>query len=170
MSLLEFEHVYGDVNKFAVKCFNHDCRMGESVQIDPSCPRATARQHHRANNPASSPLHYYHWNLVIPLLDEVFSEFDARFSKPSTAAGQQVGLVPYVICEREVSLEDTSELYANDLPSPELLDQKPDQWKRKFMAAAPESRPRSCASAIKMCDPMTYPNICIQNCLHSACD
>ena len=56
------------------------------------------------------------------MLDEVNSEFDVKFSKLSTTAGQLVGLVPSVICEREVSIEDASEMYANDLPSPELLD------------------------------------------------
>lgn len=81
--------------------------------------------------------------------------FDARFSKLSTTGCQLVGLVPSVICEREVSLEDASKLYANDLLSPELLYQEANRWKRKFMAAASECRPRSCASAIKMCDPMT---------------
>ena len=155
----EFEHVRGDVDKFAEQCFDHACRMGETVHIDPSCPRVTARQRHRANNPASSPLDYYRRNLVIPVLDEVISEFDARFSKLSTTAGQLVGLVPSVICEREVSLDDASKLYANDLPSSELLDQETDRWKRKFMAASSESRPTSCASAIKLCDPMTFPNI-----------
>ena len=120
----EFAHVRGDVDKFAEQCFNHACQMGESVQIDPSYPRTTSRQRHRANNPASSPVDYYHRNVVIPVLDEVISEFDARFSKLSTTAGQLVGLVPSVICEREVSIEDASVMYANDLPSPELLDQE----------------------------------------------
>ena len=153
----EFEHVRGDVDKFAEQCFNHASRMGESVHIDPSCPRVTIRQCHRANNPASSPLDYYRRNLVIPVLDEVISEFDARFSELSTTAGQLVGLVPSDICEREVSLDDASKLYANDLPSPELLDQEIDRWKRNFMAASSESHPTSCASAIKVCDPMTFP-------------
>ena len=30
----EFEHVRGDVDKFAEQCFNHACRMGKTVQID----------------------------------------------------------------------------------------------------------------------------------------
>ena len=42
-------------------------------------------------------------------------------------------------------------MYAND--------QEADRWKRKFMAAAPESRPICCVSDIKLCDPMTFPNI-----------
>ena len=53
-----------------------------------------------------------------------------------------------------------------------FFDQETDQWKRKFMAVSPESRPTSCASAIKLCDPMTFPKHIhlAQNCLHSAFD
>ena len=54
-----------------------------------------------------------------------------------------------------------AELYDSDLPSPELLDQEADRWKRKFLAMEPKSRPTSCASAIKACDPRTFPNIFI---------
>ena len=56
---------------------------------------------------------------------------------------------------------EVAELYDSDLPSPELLDQEADRWKRKFLAMEPESRPTSCASAIKACDPRTFPNIFI---------
>ena len=40
----EFEHVRGDVDKFAEQCFNQACQMAVSVQIDPSYPKVTARQ------------------------------------------------------------------------------------------------------------------------------
>ena len=153
------EHVRGDVDKFAEQCFNHACRMAESVHIKPSFPRITSRQRHRANNPASSPLDYYRQNLVIPVLDEVICEFNAKFSKLSTTAGQLVGFVPSVICEREVNIEEAAELHANDLPNPELLDQEADRWKRKFMVMTPESCPTTCAAVIKVVDPMSFPNI-----------
>ena len=102
--------------------------MGEPVQIEPSSLRVTSHQRHRANNPVSFPFDYYRRNLVIPVVDEVISEFDARFNQLSTTAGQLVGLVPSVICVREVILEEAAGLYAglyaNDLPSSELLDQE----------------------------------------------
>ena len=157
----EFQHVRDDINKFTEQCFNHACRMGEPVHIEPSSPRVASRQRHRANNPASSPLDYYRRNLVIPVLDQVIGEFDARLSKLSSSAGQLMGLVPSVNCNREVNVGEVAELYDSDLPSPELLDQEADRWKRKFLAIEPESRPTSCASAIKACDPRTFPNIFI---------
>jgi len=147
----EFQHIRNDVEKFAEQCFKHSCRMGESVHIEPAFPRVTSRQRHRANNPALSPLEYYRRNLVIPVLDEVISEFDTRFSKLSITAGQLVGLLFSVICEREVNIEEIAELYTRGLPSPELLDQEVDWWKRKFVAMEPEFCPTSCASAIEVC-------------------
>ena len=155
----EFQHVRDNVENFADQCFKHACRMGESVHIEPSSPRVTSRQCHRANNPASSPLDYYRRNLVIPVLDEVISEFNARFSKLSASAGQLVGLVPSVICKREVNIQEVAELYSRDLPSPELLDMEVDRWKRKFLAMEPESHPTTCASALKACDPKTFSNL-----------
>ena len=166
----EFQHVRDDINKFTEQWFNHACRMGEPVHIEPSSPRVAPRQRHRANNPASSPLDYYRRNLVIPVLDQVIGEFDARFSKLSSSAGQLMGLVPSVNCNREVNVGEVAELYDSDLPSPELLDQEADRWTRKFLAMEPESRPTSCASAIKACDPRTFPNIFYfaKDCLHSS--
>ena len=35
-----------------------------------------------------------------------------------------MGLVLSVICEREVNIQEVAQLYARDLPSPELLDQE----------------------------------------------
>ena len=147
----EFQHIHNDVDKFAEQCFKHSCRMGESVHIEPAFPRVTSRQCHRANNPTLSPLEYYRRNLVIAVLDEVISEFDTRFSKLSITAGQLVGLVPSIICEKEVNIGDVAELYTRDLPSPKLLDRDVDWWKRKYVAMEPEFRPTSCASAIKVC-------------------
>ena len=124
-----------DVDKFAEQYFKHACRMGEAVEIEPCSPRVTSRQCHRANNPASSPFEYYRRNVVIPVLDEVTSEFDARFSQLSASAGQLLGLVPSVICEREVNIEEVAQLYTE------------------------ESRPSTCAAAVKACDRMTFPNL-----------
>lgn len=155
----DIQQIRCDVDKFAEQCFKHACRMGEAVEIEPCSPRVTSRQRHRANNPASSPLEYYRRNVVIPVLDEVTSEFDARFSQLSASAGQLLGLVPSVICEREVNIEEVAQLYTEDLPNPELLDLEVQRWRRKFMTIDSESRPSTCAAAVKACDRMTFPNL-----------
>ena len=96
--------------------------MGDAVEIEPCSPRVTSQQCHKANNPASFPLESYRRSVVIPVLDEVTSEFDARFSELSVSAGQLVGLVPSVICEKKVNIEEVARLYREDHPNPELLD------------------------------------------------
>ena len=130
----EFRHVHDDINKFTEQCFNHAYRMGEPVHTEPSSPRVASQQRHRANNPASSPLDDYHRNLVIPVLDQDIGDVDARFSKLSLSTGQLMGLVPSVNCSTKVNVGEVAELYDSHLPSPELLDQKADRWKRKFLA------------------------------------
>lgn len=157
----EFQYTRDHVETFAEQCFKHACRMGEAVEIEPSSPRVTSRQRYRANNPAASPLEYYRRNLVIPVLDEILSEFNSRFSELSTSASQLVGLVPSVICVRDVNVEEIARLYTDDLPSSEMLDLEADRWKRKFLAMDPELRPTTCASAIKACDSKTFPNLFI---------
>ena len=72
--------------------------------------------------------------------------------------------------QREVNIEEVAELYTRDLPSPELLDQEVDRWKRKFGAMEPEFRPTSCASAIKVVDPMTSKLVILLKIACTACD
>ena len=70
----------------------HASQTGRSVKFETSFPRVTSQQHHKANDPALSTLHYCHQNLVIPLLNDVINKFKSRFSKMNTFAGQLLGL------------------------------------------------------------------------------
>ena len=51
------------------------------------------------------------------------------------------------------------EVYSNDLPSPELFEQELGQWKGDFVAMSAADRPSTCASALKECDSVMYPNV-----------
>ena len=48
-------------------------------------------------------------------------------------------------------------MYSGDLPSPELFDQEISHWKHKFDSAS--AMPDTCASALKQCDKIMFPNI-----------
>ena len=48
-------------------------------------------------------------------------------------------------------------MYSGDLPSPELFDQEISHWKHKFVSAS--VMPDTCASALKQCDKIMFPNI-----------
>ena len=42
---------------------------------------------------------------------------------------------------------------------PKLLDLEAERWGRKFKSMLPDERPSSCAAALKVCDPHSFPNI-----------
>ncbi|XP_063750079.1 52 kDa repressor of the inhibitor of the protein kinase-like [Eleginops maclovinus] len=87
---------------------------------------------------------------------DAYSHFYSAF-----VASRLMGLIPSVQCNSDVTV-DISEavaLYQDDLPSPEVIDQELKRWKLKWQVKALHQRPSSCASAIKECDEMMYPNI-----------
>ena len=70
-----------------------------------------------------------------------------------------IGLVPAVICTRDMDIEDALKMYSNDLPSPELVRQEIKHWKLRYEKMPEDKRPASVATAIKECDPMYFPNL-----------
>ena len=78
-------------------------------------------------------------------------------------AAKILTIVPSILCdeEKEVDIQDILELYSNDLPSPELLDQELVRWKMKYASVSNDKIPSSCASALKGYDKDLFPNIYI---------
>ena len=70
-----------------------------------------------------------------------------------------IGLTPAVICQRNVELSELVDLYKNDLPSPELVEQEVYRWKHKYSSLSVEERPDTCAKSIKECDALFFSNI-----------
>lgn len=60
-----------------------------------------------------------------------------------------------------IDIADAVELHADDLPSPELMDQELFRWRAKWgkLWENDEEVPKSCAQAIAECDPITFPNL-----------
>lgn len=88
-----------------------------------------------------------------------------------------LGLVPSILCEKTVNIDKAVELYNDDLPSPELVDQEMIRWRNKFAKVPAEERPTSCAQAIRQCDEKSYPNLyvllkiaCTLPCTSCACE
>ncbi|XP_063752499.1 52 kDa repressor of the inhibitor of the protein kinase-like isoform X1 [Eleginops maclovinus] len=161
----EVKSVYKELRETIDDDFNQiyeqAVRMAAQVNVEPTQPRAAGRQKHRENVPAEGVKEYYLRNMTIPFLDHVISEFESRFSPLSVTASRLMGLIPSVQCNSDVTV-DISEavaLYQDDLPSPEVIDQELKRWKLKWQVKALHQRPSSCASAIKECDEMMYPNI-----------
>ena len=161
----EVKSVYKELRETIIDDFNQiyeqAVRMAAQVNVEPTQPRAAGRQKHRENVPAEGVKEYYLRNMAIPFLDHVILEFESRFSPLSVSASRLMGLIPSVQCNSDVTV-DISEavaLYQDDLPSPEVIHQELKRWKLKWQAKSSHQRPSSCASAIKECDVMMYPNI-----------
>ncbi|XP_019643005.1 PREDICTED: 52 kDa repressor of the inhibitor of the protein kinase-like [Branchiostoma belcheri] len=145
-----FDHIY-----------QHSVRMAEKVGSAAEMPRIASRQQHRANAQAATPQQYYQRNTVIPFLDHIITSLNDRFAASAKIATSLIGLVPSILCTRDVCLEDAVGQYEDDLPSPELFPMELYRWKNHFLSDPPESRPASPAEAIKRCDNTMFPNISV---------
>ena len=137
--------------------YDHAVRMADQVGFISSMPRIAKRQQHRSNAPAESPFDYYNRNVAIPFLDHISSNLNTQFSVMAVTASSLLGLVPAIICTRDVDIEDALKIYSNHLPSPELVRQELKHWKYEKMPE--DKRPASVATAIKECDPMYFLNL-----------
>ena len=86
--------------------YDHAVRMADQVGVFPSMPRIAKRQQHRSNAPAESPFDYYNRNVAIPFLDHISSNLNTQFSVMAVTASSLLGLVPAVICTRDMDIED----------------------------------------------------------------
>lgn len=78
---------------------------------------------------AASPCGHYKRNVGIPLPDHIITHSQELFSISAIVASPLLGLVPSVLCTREVSLQQAIDQYYGDLPSPELNEKELKRWK-----------------------------------------
>ncbi|CAM4713081.1 unnamed protein product [Leuciscus chuanchicus] len=162
----EVKNIYKELRETIEDDFNQiykqAIRMAAQVDVQPtSQPRVAGRQTHRENVPAETVKDYYRRNMAIPFLDHVILEFESRFSPLSVTASRLLGLIPSIQCNSgmTVDISEVVQLYQDDLPSPELIDQELKCWTLKWQNKPSEQRPTSCAEAIKQCDALICPNI-----------
>ncbi|XP_041362805.1 52 kDa repressor of the inhibitor of the protein kinase-like [Gigantopelta aegis] len=174
-SSLDIIHAYNAVNdiKDIYKKERHDVdsnfesvifkqaeRMAAKVGVEPNKPRVSGRQIYRANNAASSTvLEHYKLNLAIPFLDHVCENLNSKFSGLAKTAISLLGLVPSILCENNMSIDEILRMYNEDLPSPEVTDLELKRWKMRYENVSPERRPSTPAAALKDCDGTHFPNI-----------
>ncbi len=142
------------------KVYAQSERMGAAVNVEPCKPRSCARQRHRPNAEAESIEEWFRTNAAIPFLDHIITELDARFSVLAQTSSQLLELVPSVLCSREnFDLSGAEQLYVQDLPAPELLQQELTRWKYMHTIKAANVRATTCAKALKQCDKLLFPNL-----------
>ena len=139
------------------KIYDQAVKMADKVDVQPAKPRSAGRMKNRANAPAESVQEYFVRNMAIPLLDHVISDLETRFSPLSVTSSTLLGLVPSVLCSKEVDIAKAVDMYRDDLPSPEQIDVQ--RWILKWEGKSLEDQPSSCAQAIKQCDAQQFPNI-----------
>ncbi|ORU94881.1 MAG: hypothetical protein A6F71_09870 [Cycloclasticus sp. symbiont of Poecilosclerida sp. M] len=127
----EFHSWFAEIKEFAEK---------QNTPI--RAPRIVSRQVHRDNIPADTPEAYYRRNLLLPFLDHICSEMQARFGPIHQTKIKLLGLIPSLAekCSSE-SVKQVGELYKDDLPSPHLLSTEFSRWKMKFQSVPSHKRP-----------------------------
>lgn len=160
----EVRNIYKELREAIEDDFNqiHEqaIRMAAQVNVQPTTqPQAAGQQTHRENVPAETVKDYYCRNMAIPFLDRVILEFESRFSPLSVTASRILGLIPSIQCNSDVDISEAVQLYQDDLPSPELINQELKRWKLKWQNKSSEQRPTKCAEAIKEYDVLSYPNV-----------
>jgi len=84
----------------------------------------------------------------------------------ATTTTSLLQIVPHVLMTMQdkgqlLDIADAVELHADDLPSPETVDQELFRWRDKWgkLWENDEEIPKSCAQAITKCDPIRFPNL-----------
>ena len=96
--------------------YDQAVRLADKVGSIPCMPRiAIIRQQHRSYETAESVFDYFKKNAAI---DHIISDLDEQFSSLAITASSLLGLVPTVICTKQVDITTALELYHEDLPSP----------------------------------------------------
>ena len=110
-----------DSNFFTI--YHEAERLVEKIGTPPKKPRLFQCQTYRSNIPSENIFEHYKQNIVIPFLDHVIFNLNQRFSKLSTIAASLIGLVPAIICDRDLNVDNIFNQYHsdNDLPSPDLM-------------------------------------------------
>ena len=84
-----------------------------------------------------------------------------QFGKIQAVASNLINLVPDVISIHDnISLEELSSFYSNDLPNVSLVPTEVVwRWKTKWQTEDAEKRPSTLQSALKECDKDFFPNL-----------
>ena len=114
------------------KIYDHAIRIAEKIGTKAEMLRIASRQRHRSNSEATNPLEYFKRNVAIPFLDHVITFIDQQFSRSSITSSLLLGLVPSILCSKDVNLQAAVSMFSEDLPSPELFEMELKRWKNKY--------------------------------------
>ena len=79
-------------------------RMGVAVNVQPSKPRSCVHQRHRPNADADTIEEWYKVNVALPFMDHIIVELETQFSVLTQTSSKLLGLVPSVMCKKDVDV------------------------------------------------------------------
>ncbi|KAJ8308417.1 hypothetical protein KUTeg_013291 [Tegillarca granosa] len=119
----------GNVDERFHALYLRSCNIASEFEVQPTRPRATGRQRHRANAPAGSIEDHYKVNMFIPFLDHVIQHLTERF--PPDLVGPLYGfyLIPAFIDKlTEDIIQTVEDTFQDELPSPDEFTQEIEKW------------------------------------------
>ena len=97
-------------------------------------PRIAKRQVNRDNTECDTPKNYYRRVFAIPLIDQLISELELRFTKLSHFASRLLFLIPTVIIKVPLgkdSYQQVIEMHGKGLLYKDVVDIELSSWKHK---------------------------------------
>ena len=143
------------------RCFEYAVEMASLIDIIPSMQRIATHQQYRENAESDTPFNYYRKNMCLPFLDHLINGIDVRFDKYGKTVLMMQALIPSVIAERDVTIDDIVEIYKDDLPASNNCQEEFIRWKRRWSVRDISERPQTIAQALKQCDSDAYPNLSV---------
>ena len=126
----------------------------------PQVPRTASHQRHRDNVEHSSTEEYYRRPIVLPLLDNLIQHMNDRFGSTQMIVAKLINLVPSVITTlTDLSYEDATSFFADDLPSSSLVPTEVWRWRQKWCQVDAAEHPATLYTALQACDRDFPPNI-----------
>ena len=82
-------------------------------------------------------------------LDHLIIGSDVRFDKYGKTVLMMQALIPSVIAERDVTIDDIAEICKDNLPAPDNCQEQSIQWKRRWSVSDISERPQTTAQQLK---------------------
>ena len=129
-----------NVDPFSKDLFAESVKLDEKVEVESSIPRLCGRQTKRANTPAASPEEYYR-RTSYTIFDHLNQQMAESFNELNRNATMALQLLPPVkesasaetllLPVKETTSAETLPFFVDDLPSPAILKQEVEMWRRK---------------------------------------
>ena len=133
--------------------------MASLIDIAPCVPRIAAPQQHRENPESDTPFIYYIKNMCLPFINHLINRIDVRFDKYGKTVLMMQALIPSIIVERDVTIDDIVERYKEYLPALNNCKEEFIRWKKRWSVRDISESPHTIAQALKQCDREPYPNL-----------